>query len=284
MRPVQLDSAMLTTWLCCASFLPRTQGGVLPLEWVKKDAERAAGAVLNVSVKKACEHLWQTPQLELPFLVGLPQAPTAPATMSSSPGWPSSDSTTASLSWLALRRETLRQGVSLSNAIERSAIGRAPPISALGLPSGAGVVILTDSGFRVRTLLGSVPLAKFSLDALLEKRRLAIERRNRCAIETSRAEALASIRAALASAGVDPQKAERAVASSTAAGCRSRDGVLRGQCPQCNACPGFCPPKLLPARLAEWKAYCVHCGCEDSRHEGLREQGVDSGGEGETAE
>jgi hypothetical protein len=130
-------------------------------------------------------------------------------------------------------------------------------------------LVLPSLGFSQRTLLGSAPPCKLSATDLLHRRRLAISRRDRRAVDAARGEILAGIRAALASAGVDAVKAERAAA--TAGGSRSRDGVPRGQCPRCNACPGFCPPKLLPTRLAEWRAYCAHCGCEDLQHEPLRE-------------
>ena len=91
-------------------------------------------------------------------------------------------------------------------------------------------------------------------------------------MERSRAEVLAAVSAALAEAGVARDKYDRAVASATVAGSRCRSGVLRGQCPRCNGCPGFCAPKLMPSRLAHWRAYCANCGCADSEHEALREK------------
>uniref|UniRef100_A0A7S0P137 Uncharacterized protein n=1 Tax=Calcidiscus leptoporus TaxID=127549 RepID=A0A7S0P137_9EUKA len=43
-------------------------------------------------------------------------------------------------------------------------------------------------------------------------------------------------------------------------------GVPRGQCPACNACPGF----AMPPTGQDLMLYCLHCGCSAAVHEQLR--------------
>ena len=46
------------------------------------------------------------------------------------------------------------------------------------------------------------------------------------------------------------------------------EGRHRGQCPQCNACPGYAMPTVVTDhRLVQ---YCCHCGCLASCHEELK--------------
>ena len=42
-------------------------------------------------------------------------------------------------------------------------------------------------------------------------------------------------------------------------------GGTRGQCPRCNACPGYETPQTAHAQTL--LIYCVHCGCEAKEHE-----------------
>lgn len=129
--------------------------------------------------------------------------------------------------------------------------------SALGLPPGSCLTVLTSRRYAVRAALGSAATAKFTLRKLGEHEQRRKARAWRRKVDTEREAALR---------GIARESPQPQAARATGGPARDASGVLRGQCPRCNACAGFVRPKGLSLH-SQWVHCCAGCGCFGSHHE-----------------
>ena len=185
------------------------------------------------------ERTW--PRL-LPYLVGLP-AVKPPASRHR-------------ISWRRLR------GIAAHSQVDDCSLG----LAAVGLPPGSATIVRTDRGCAVWPSLGSATPKKMSaVDAREREARVLTSQRAR-KVERERTKALSQLEEAFKTASMPWPPAPRENALEP---CEDYAGVLRGQCPACNACPGYQPATSL-AHAPSLAMLCVCCGCDCSTHEALR--------------
>ena len=154
---------------------------------------------------------------------------------------------------------------------------------ALELPEACVVVCRLDERFLTRPVLGSSTPARLSRARVLEDEATLARMWSALEAERVRASNLSFIAAALAE---EPEPI-RAAWPNHAVSRRDVSGILRGQCPSCNACPGFRPThldhisaqalkraNLAPRDVQALRKVCAECGCAAALHEKLREKTV----------
>ena len=203
--------------------------GAAPLDAPGRRTERPLGS----------EALGTWPSL-LPYCVGL--APPAPSTAPSV------------LSWRRLCDLATR---------DRDADDSAVGMSALGLPPGAVVAVLTDQRCKAREALGSAPPRRFSKGAILARAERVHELQRRRQVEVQRVKRLEELAGAYQLVG-EPFPAPPKPRGPHP----DHQGVRRGFCAACNGCPGYELPRCahVPALLL----VCAQCGCEAQCHEAQR--------------
>ena len=178
----------------------------------------------------------------LPYCVGL--APPAPSTAPSV------------LSWRRLCDLATRDCA----ADEHSAV---VGMSALGLPPGAVVAVLTDQRCKAREALGSAPPRRFSRGAILARAERVHELQRRRQVEVQRAKRLEELAGAYQLVG-DPFPAPPKPNGPHP----DHQGVRRGFCAACNGCPGYELPRC--AHMQALLLVCAQCGCQATCHEAQR--------------
>jgi hypothetical protein len=171
------------------------------------------------------------------------------------------------------------RGAAVRSRLEDSFHG----FAAVGIPPGCIAEVITADRFALRVALGSTSQpCKLSLSAAeaAEARRAA--RQDRLRRDAERWRMLAAIAAELdrVAGGAG---GGGAAGGSLPADERDRpavgidfEGKPRGQCPACNACPGYAIPFVVTDhRLV---MHCRHCGCLASAHEELKQ--ASTAGEG----
>jgi hypothetical protein len=146
--------------------------------------------------------------------------------------------------------------------------------AAAGIPPGCVAEILTSDRYILRAALGSTSQPyKLSVSTAeaAEARRTA--RQDRLRRDAERRAVLDQISAELARVGADAGAGVARLPQTDEAGCPSVgfdfEGKPRGQCPACNACPGYAIPLVVTDhRLV---MHCRHCGCLASAHEELKQ-------------
>mmetsp|Transcript_37575 Transcript_37575/g.120780 ORF Transcript_37575/g.120780 Transcript_37575/m.120780 type:complete len:256 (+) Transcript_37575:68-835(+) len=146
--------------------------------------------------------------------------------------------------------------------------------AAVGIPPGCIAEILTSDRYMLRAALGSTSQPyRLSLCAAeaAEARRAA--RQDRIRRDADRQRVLDQISAELDRVGA-AGGARLAQADETGCSGLDYEGKPRGQCPACNACPGYAIPLVVTDhRLG---MHCRHCGCLASAHEELKQASLTS--------
>jgi len=144
--------------------------------------------------------------------------------------------------------------------------------SALGLPAGSLVTVLTASGYAVRSCLGSASLTKVCSRRVEEAYARREERFTRRRVEEERLRPLRTMGDELRTKPMPSQQAQEreTCEAARAAGRKDFQGVWRGHCLQCNGCSCYAKPIGLGRASRHWQ-YCAVCGCLAEKHE---ERGV----------
>jgi hypothetical protein len=236
-----------------------------------------AGGLL-VGIDGGCVVLGaQSPSRTLPFLVGLPEGQRlASPVVASTPALPKGgggdddhDEFAGRAAIAAARAHSEGQwdGLIESTLSFDGAAACVHGFSAVGLPAGSALVVLSHKRFSVRAVLSSTPPLLLSQTALKAHDECEAERERRRRIDAERTVALSALEAAV---GIAPPLE---VLGSACA--EDAEGNHRGPCERCNACAGYATPlaagKLPPAELCDT---CWNCGCASRSHE-LRSRRVD---------
>ena len=194
--------------------------------------------------------------LFLPFLVGCAPAPRSAADMDG---------------WRRLRAAAVR------SKLEDTKHG----FSALGLPSGSVLTVLTTHRFAMRSVLGSAQPLKLSVRKLAEvaaRRDIRVAKLKLDAAREAKLEEIWSCIAAGERAGDEGAKTaamQAAIREANARGSeRDESGALRGPCGGCGTCPCYVRPRL-PGGFWEHsglRQFCASCGCATLDHEEVKRQ------------
>ena len=154
--------------------------------------------------------------------------------------------------------------------------------SAIGLPAGAVLTVLTANRYAVRSVLGSAQPHKFALKRLQEvatRRDVRIARRK---VDTAREAKLEAIWSGLLASnlGEAAVRAQREAIREAHERGYEYDVVtssLRGACTLCGCCACFVAPQTPPDNF--WShgcalGHCAGCGCSSSAHEELNEKKI----------
>ena len=126
---------------------------------------------------------------------------------------------------------------------------------AVGLPAGSVVSVLPERRYALRPALGSAAIVKLPRKNLEAAEAARVQRRRMALIEEKRQATLIEMRAVGARPRTGPYSACCSMDS---------DSSRRGQCQQCNGCPGYCAAEVDAASAGKGSPtlslHCVHCG------------------------
>ena len=140
--------------------------------------------------------------------------------------------------------------------------------SAIGLPPGSVLSVLSSREFAVRSILGSAEPSKLTLRKIREVDERRKARLSSLRVERERQRVLREQRSQLAMYGMDAVIAHEREMERTERGAyfdQDFMGYLRGACTRCNVCSSYARVRGLP-HASNLFHHCGRCGCPSNDH------------------
>ena len=231
---IEIVYAKMCAWSPAQARAYFENNGVMPAKW--------RGGPAGTSAKSHVAEECGATRLLLPYVIGCTPAACCPLDTDG---------------WRGLRAATVRADVGDCKH----------GFSAIGLPAGCVLSVLTNRRHALRSILGSSAPKKLVRRVLDEAHGLRAVRLARKKADGTRLAALADMHEEMRQMQGDTD--EQYAVIDTAArngGSRTRVGEFRGGCTACGACSGYARPLNLLMNSRHWYA-CACCGCPSTQHE-----------------